>query len=144
MSQHNSFASANPFSDENLKRVAVEQLPFSFEFPFDLSGDALLWAQRVSYLSSDFSLLKEGFNKAIQDAPSQEAAEYFRSKVLERLKKKVSQLDFLISNKIPVSEDLVSRLADVSEFTDLHQKLIGCISDENMSHPIVKKALHLK
>ncbi|MBQ69588.1 hypothetical protein CL689_05975 [Candidatus Saccharibacteria bacterium] len=129
----------NRFSDEALAKVDSKDLPNPFDFPFELTRDTVVWAEKINLFSGDISSLKSELTAKISSAPSDEAASYVFDLAFEMVKKKITQLDLILTRRVPLNKGHLLKFAEVKHFAEQKEELLALLSDENRSHPFIEK-----
>ena len=59
--------------------------------------------------------------------------------VFRRLKKKVIQLDVLLSRGVSLGDLQLSKLEEIKDFHEFRNELLSLVSPENKANPLIRK-----
>lgn len=127
------------FNSERLSKIDPAALSFPAEIPFPLTDANLKWAENINLFSSDVGLLRSDYMEKAKSAPSIEAASFLIDVVFRRLKKKVIQLDVLLSRGVSLGEAQIAKLEEIRDFQEFKEELLSLVSPENKSNPLIRK-----
>lgn len=127
------------FNSERLTSIDHAALSFPAEIPFPLTEANVKWAESINLFSSDVGLLRSDYVEKAKTAPSIEAASFLIDVVFRRLKKKVIQLDVLLSRGVSLGDLQLSKLEEIKDFHEFRDELLSLVSPENKANPLIRK-----